>query len=115
MSVYADSAFIAEIIRGGIAAGAPAVVNGRLALALGLCSLRGSTRQIVIPQAMRAVVPAIVPGNISTLLKNSSLAAAIGYPDLHADILPVPPLNQSWAADRNHGIINGELSLLLSL
>lgn len=72
------AAFIAEIVRGGIVS----VDRGQTeaAAALGLSELR-ILRLVILPQAL----PAIVPPTISQFLnlaKNSSLAIAIGYPDL---------------------------------
>jgi len=77
MSVY-GSAFIAELIRGGILT----VGKGQTeaGLALGLSRARIYAR-IITPQVFRAVIPPLT-GQYITLLKNSSLAAAIGYPDL---------------------------------
>ena len=77
LSTY-TAAFIAEIVRGGILA----VDRGQTeaAAALGLSRLR-IMRLVVVPQA----VPMMVPPAISQFLnlaKNSSLAVAIGYPDL---------------------------------
>lgn len=77
MSVY-GSAFVAEIIRGGIATVRHGQTEAGLALGLSRWTIYV---HIVIPQAMRAVVPPLC-GQYISLLKNSSLAAAIGYPDL---------------------------------
>jgi general L-amino acid transport system permease protein len=69
LSIY-TAAFIGEIVRGGILAVA----------ALGLS--RGLTlRLVVLPQALRLMVPPLT-SQFLNLLKNSSLAVAIGYPDL---------------------------------
>ena len=77
MSVY-GSAFIAELVRGAIAA----VNDGQAEAgrALGLSPWRINTK-IVIPQALRFILPPLI-GQYVSLLKNSSLASAIGYPDL---------------------------------
>jgi general L-amino acid transport system permease protein len=72
------AAFIAEIVRAGILA----VPRGQLeaALALGL-SRSQALRLVVVPQAMRVIVPPLTSQYLN-LTKNSSLAAAIAYPDL---------------------------------
>jgi general L-amino acid transport system permease protein len=77
MSIY-GSAFIAELIRGGV----ETVGRGQTeaGLSLGLSRWRVYSK-IVIPQALRAIVPPLT-GQYITLLKNTSLASAIGYPDL---------------------------------
>ncbi len=77
LSVY-TAAFIAEVVRAGILA--VAVGQTEAAQALGLRS--GTTlRLIVVPQAMRVIVPPLTSQYLN-LTKNSSLAVAIGYPDL---------------------------------
>ncbi len=72
--------FIAEIVRGGI----QGVHRGQkeAAQALGLSS--GQTLKLVIlPQALRSMIPSL-SNQYLNLCKNSSLAIAIGYPDLYA-------------------------------
>jgi general L-amino acid transport system permease protein len=77
LSVY-TAAFIAEVVRAGILSVAPGQTEA--AQSLGLRS--GTTlRLIVIPQAMRVIVPPLTNQYLN-LTKNSSLAVAIGYPDL---------------------------------
>jgi general L-amino acid transport system permease protein len=77
LSVY-TAAFIAEVVRAGILAVPPGQTEA--AQALGLRS--GMTlRLIVVPQAMRVIVPPLTSQYLN-LIKNSSLAVAIGYPDL---------------------------------
>jgi len=77
LSVY-TAAFIAEVVRAGILSVAPGQTEA--AQSLGLRS--GATlRLIVIPQAMRVIVPPLTNQYLN-LTKNSSLAVAIGYPDL---------------------------------
>src|ERR1700683_3057624 len=77
LSVY-TAAFIAEAVRAGILSVAPGQTEA--AQSLGLPS--GKTlRLIVIPQAMRVIVPPLTNQYLN-LTKNSSLAVAIGYPDL---------------------------------
>ena len=77
-----SSAFIAEIIRGGIMA----VNHGQTeaSLALGL-KPRWAMRLVVIPQAQRIVIPPMVSQYLN-VVKNSTLAGFIGYPDLFAVI-----------------------------
>jgi general L-amino acid transport system permease protein len=77
LSVY-TAAFIAEIVRAGVMA----VPRGQwdAARAVGL-SERHALRYVVAPQALRVVVPPLTSQYLN-LIKNSSLAVAIGYPDL---------------------------------
>ncbi len=77
MSIF-GAAFIAELVRGGVLA----VPRGQTeaALALGLAS-RPIYMRIVLPQAMRIILPPLVTQYIA-ILKNSSLGAAIAYPEL---------------------------------
>jgi general L-amino acid transport system permease protein len=91
LSFYTAS-FIAEIVRGGI----QAVSHGQTeaAGALGL-SYAQTLRQVVIPQAMRVIIPPLTNQYLN-LTKNSSLGIAIGYPDLVATGGTV--LNQSGKA-----------------
>jgi general L-amino acid transport system permease protein len=72
------AAFIAEIVRAGILA----VPRGQFEAALALGLTRSQTlRLVVVPQAMRVIVPPLTSQYLN-LTKNSSLAAAIAYPDL---------------------------------
>lgn len=77
LSLY-SAAFIGEIIRGGILA----VGRGQweAAMALGLTRFQ-TLRLVVIPQAKRVIVPPLTSQYLNTT-KNTSLAAAIAYPDL---------------------------------
>ncbi len=77
LSVY-TAAFIAEAVRAGILA----VPQGQTEAAQAL-GLRSSTmlRFVIVPQAMRIIVPPLTSQYLN-LIKNSSLAVAIGYPDL---------------------------------
>ncbi|MBI3453781.1 MAG: amino acid ABC transporter permease [Rhodospirillales bacterium] len=71
-------AFIAEIVRSGILA----VSYGQTEAALALGMRRGFVlRLIILPQALRVIVPPLTSQYLN-LTKNSSLAVAIGYPDL---------------------------------
>jgi general L-amino acid transport system permease protein len=76
--VIYTAAFIAEVVRAGLRS----VSRGQTdaAQALGLTRLR-TLRFIVIPQAMRVIIPPLTSQYLN-LTKNSSLAVAIGYPDL---------------------------------
>jgi general L-amino acid transport system permease protein len=77
LSIY-TAAFIAEVVRAGLAA----VPRGQTeaAQALGLSRMQ-TLRLIIIPQAMRVIIPPLTNQYLN-LTKNSSLAVAIGYPDL---------------------------------
>ena len=77
LSTY-TGAFIAEIVRGGILA----VRSGQTeaAAALGLPP-KLVVRKIVLPQALRVIVPPLTSQYLN-LTKNSSLAVAVGYPDI---------------------------------
>ena len=77
LSTY-TAAFIAEIVRAGILS----VHKGQMEAGSSLGLSRGATlRLIVLPQAMRVIVPPLTNQYLN-LTKNSSLAVAIGYPDL---------------------------------
>jgi general L-amino acid transport system permease protein len=79
LSTYTAS-FIAEIVRAGI----QAVSHGQTEAAHALGVRPGVTlRLVVIPQAMRVIIPPLASQYLN-LTKNSSLAVAIGYPDLVA-------------------------------
>ena len=76
--VVYTSSFIAEIVRAGI----QAVNKGQTeaSRALGLHTNAG-LRYVIFPQALRVIIPPLISQYLN-LTKNSSLAAAIGYPDL---------------------------------
>jgi general L-amino acid transport system permease protein len=79
LSIY-TAGFIAEIVRAGI----QAVSQGQTEAASALGLRRGLTlRLVVIPQAMRIIIPPLASQYLN-LTKNSSLAVAIAYPDLVA-------------------------------
>ena len=81
LSLY-TAAFIAEIVRAGILA----VNYGQTEASLALGISRGRTLNlIVIPQALRVIVPPLTSQYLN-LTKNSSLAIAIGYMDIVATI-----------------------------
>jgi general L-amino acid transport system permease protein len=92
LAIY-TAAFIAEAVRAGILA----VAKGQSEAALAL-GLRPSLalRLIVIPQAMRVIIPPLTNQYLN-LTKNSSLAVAIGYPDF-VQIFTGTVLNQTGQA-----------------
>lgn len=77
LSLY-TAAFIAEIVRAGILA----VSKGQTEAAYSL-GIRPNTtmRLVIIPQALRVIIPPLTSQYLN-LTKNSSLAIAVGYPDL---------------------------------
>jgi general L-amino acid transport system permease protein len=77
LTVY-TAAFIAEVVRAGVLSVHAGQVEA--ALALGLRSTV-TLRLVVVPQAMRVIIPPLTSQYLN-LIKNSSLAVAIGYPDL---------------------------------
>ncbi len=92
LTIY-TAAFIAEVVRSGI----EAVPKGQTeaAEALGLpFGLR--LRKVIIPQAMRVIIPPLTNQYLN-LTKNSSLATAIGYPDL-VSVFAGTTLNQTGQA-----------------
>lgn len=77
LSTY-TAAFIAEIVRAGIMA----VSHGQTEAAFALGLRRAQTlRLVIIPQALRVIIPPLTSQYLN-LTKNSSLAAAIAYPDI---------------------------------
>lgn len=76
--VLYTAAFVAEIVRGGI----QSVYKGQweAARALGLPAGK-LMRLVILPQALRVIIPPLT-SQFLNLTKNSSLAVAIGYPDL---------------------------------
>jgi len=79
LTIY-TAAFIAEIVRAGILA----VSHGQSEAAYSLGLRRGRMlRLVVIPQALRVIIPPLTSQYLN-LTKNSSLAIAVGYPDLFA-------------------------------
>lgn len=76
LSIY-TAAFISEIVRAGVLS----VSHGQTEAAHALGLRHGPTlRLIIIPQAMRVIIPPLASQYLN-LTKNSSLAVAIGYPD----------------------------------
>ena len=92
LSLY-TAAFIAEIVRAGILS----VSRGQTEASSALGMPGGLTmRLIVIPQAMRVIIPPLTNQYLN-LIKNSSLAVFIGYPDL-VQVFAGTVLNQTGAA-----------------
>ncbi|MFS2035955.1 amino acid ABC transporter permease [Polaromonas sp. CT11-55] len=76
--VLYTSAFVAEVVRAGIAS----VSLGQHEASASLGLSRGhSMRLVVLPQALRVIIPPLTNQYLN-LTKNSSLAVAVGYPDL---------------------------------
>jgi general L-amino acid transport system permease protein len=92
LSVY-TAAFIAEVVRAGIRS----VSHGQTeaAYSLGLRA-QPTLRLVVVPQAMRVIIPPLTSQYLN-LTKNSTLAVAIGYPDL-VQIFTGTVLNQTGQA-----------------
>lgn len=108
LSIY-TSAYIAENVRGGI----QAVVRGQheAATSLGLTRMQ-AMRLVIMPQAMRIIIPPLI-SNYLSLIKNSSLAVAIAYPDFF-HVTAQTTLNQTGRAIEVFLIIMG-VYLLFSL
>ncbi|TMK49754.1 MAG: ABC transporter permease subunit [Alphaproteobacteria bacterium] len=108
LSTY-TAAFIAEIVRAGILS----VHKGQMEAGASLGLARGSVlRLIVIPQALRVILPPLTNQYLN-LTKNSSLAVAIGYPDL-VSVFAGTTLSQTGQAIEIIGITMG-VYLLISL
>lgn len=112
LSLYTAS-FIAEIVRSGILS----VNKGQTEASRALGLPNGLTlRLVVIPQAMRVIIPPLTSQYLN-LVKNSSLATAIGYPDLVAVFMGTT-LNQTGQAVEVVAITMAvylTISLLISL
>ena len=106
--VLYTAAFIAEVVRAGIAS----VPKGQkeAGAAMGLSRIK-TMRLIVLPQALRLIVPPLTNQYLN-LTKNSSLAVAVGYPELVS--ISNTSLNQSGRAVECIAIIM-LVYLLLSL
>lgn len=92
LSTY-TAAFIAEIVRAGILA----VNKGQTEASHALGLRPGPTlRLVIIPQAMRVIIPPLTSQYLN-LTKNSSLAVAIAYPDL-VSVFAGTALNQTGQA-----------------
>ena len=92
LTIY-TAAFIAETVRGGI----QAVSKGQTEAAQSLGLREGDRlRLVIIPQAMRVIGPPLTSQYLN-LTKNSSLGAAIGYPEL-VNVFAGTSLNQTGRA-----------------
>jgi general L-amino acid transport system permease protein len=112
LSIY-TGAFIAEAVRSGI----NSVTHGQTeaAYALGLRP-RVTLKLVIIPQAMRVIIPQLTSQYLN-LTKNSSLATAIGYPDL-VNVFAGTTLNQTGQAVEVIAMTMGvylTISLLISM
>ena len=87
-----SGAFIAEVVRGGIAAVPKGQWEAASSLGMGWFT---TLRQVVLPQALRVIVPGLNTQYIS-LAKNSSLAVAVGFSDLYS--VAETTLNQTGRA-----------------
>jgi len=110
--VIYTAAFIAEVVRAGI----QSVSKGQreAATALGLNPAQ-TLRLVIFPQALRVIIPPLT-NHYLNLTKNSSLAIAIGYPDLFA-VAGNTILNQTGREIEMFSLIMGtylSLSLLTS-
>jgi general L-amino acid transport system permease protein len=105
---FYTSAFVAEVVRSGI----QSVPKGQIeaAQSIGLSPWL-TVRWVVLPQAMRVIVPPLTNQYLN-LTKNSSLAVAVGYPDLVN--ISNTALNQTGRAVECIAILMG-IYLLLSL
>ncbi len=97
--VIYTAGFIAEIVRSGIMA----IGKGQTeaALSLGLTKAQ-NLRLIILPQALRVIIPPMTNQHLN-LTKNSSLAVAIGYPDIVS--IANTTINQTGQAIEGIGII----------
>jgi general L-amino acid transport system permease protein len=92
LSAY-TAAFIGETVRGGI----QAVSHGQTEAASSLGLRPGLTlRLVIIPQALRVIIPPLTNQYLN-LMKNSSLGAAVGYPEMVA-LFAGTTLNQTGQA-----------------
>lgn len=93
------AAFIAEVVRAGVLA----VPRGQVEAAGAIGLSPGLTmRKVVVPQALRIITPPLTNQYLN-LIKNSSLAVAIGYPDL-VGVFKNTVLNQTGRAIEVIGI-----------
>jgi len=109
LTVYTAS-FIAEIVRAGVLA----VQRGQFEAAYALGLRRNlAMRLVVLPQALRVIVPPLTSQYLN-LTKNSSLAVAIGYPDIVS--IANTAINQTGQAIEGIAIIMAVyLSISLSI
>lgn len=106
--VFYTAGFIAEVVRAGIAS----VARGQSEAAASLGLTRGmAMRLVILPQALRVIIPPLTSQYLN-LTKNSSLAVAIGYPDIVS--IANTSLNQTGRAVEAIAIIMA-VYLVLSL
>jgi general L-amino acid transport system permease protein len=97
--VLYTSAFVAEIVRSGILA----LQKGQTEAAMAIGLSRGQVmRLVLLPQALRIIIPPMTSSYLG-IAKNSSLAIAIGFPDLVASVNVT--INQTGQAIENIMII----------
>uniref|UniRef100_A0A8J4M6M0 ABC transporter permease subunit n=1 Tax=Acidicaldus sp. TaxID=1872105 RepID=A0A8J4M6M0_9PROT len=110
--VLYTTSYVAEIVRGGLAA----VARGQWEAGAALGLPRGAVlRLIVLPQALRLIIPPLTSQYLN-LVKNSSLAVAIGYQDLVS--IADTTLNQTGQAIEGVALIMAvylSISLTISL
>jgi len=110
--VLYTTSYIAEIVRGGLTA----VARGQWEAGAALGLPRGAVlRLIVLPQALRLIIPPLTSQYLN-LVKNSSLAVAIGYQDLVS--IADTTLNQTGQAIEGVALIMAvylSISLTISL
>lgn len=92
LTIY-TAAFIAEIVRSGIQSIPKGQMEAARSLALPQTTI---IRKIILPQALRVIIPPLTNQHLN-LAKNSSLAAAIAYPDL-VSVFAGTALNQTGQA-----------------
>ncbi|TAZ47120.1 ABC transporter permease subunit (plasmid) [Rhizobium leguminosarum] len=110
--VIYTSAFIGEIIRGGI--DAVSIGQWEAGRAIGL-SERHTLSKIIIPQALRIIIPPMTSQYLSTV-KNTTLALAVGYPELGLVVGTV--INQTGQAIESIALLLGiflTISIAVSL
>ncbi len=108
LSTY-TGAFISEIVRAGI----QSIPKGQMEAGASLGLKRGEVlRLVIIPQALRVILPPLTNQYLN-LTKNSSLAVAIGYPDL-VSVFAGTALSQTGQAVEIIAITMG-VYLLISL
>jgi general L-amino acid transport system permease protein len=110
--VIYTSAFIGEIIRGGI--DAVSIGQWEAGRAIGL-SERHTLTKIIIPQALRIIIPPMTSQYLSTV-KNTTLALAVGYPELGLVVGTV--INQTGQAIESIALLLGiflTISIAVSL
>ena len=108
LSTY-TAAFIAEIVRAGVLS----VHKGQMEAGSSLGLSRGATlRLIVVPQALRVILPPLTNQYLN-LTKNSSLAVGIGYPGSRLGVRR-HDAEPDRTGDRDHRDHHGRLSLDLA-